>query len=337
MIRLVQIGNGKQRRVALVQEPELRCLEGIESVFALARECARDRASLSKRATERATAEVLAYDSVYGQSSEWRLLAPIDIADAPERLLISGTGLTHLGSAKDRQAMHEQRATADKPLTDSMRIFQSGIEGGRPKEGEIGAPPEWFYKGNGSMLRAPFASLTVPAYAEDGGEEAEVAGVYLIDSQGVPCRIGMCAGNEFSDHVFERGNFLNLAGSKLRQCSIGPELVVSGDFGAIKGEVSIERNGNRVWHKSIETGEESMSHSLANLEHHHFKYEAHRRPGDLHVHFFGAHSLSFGEGLKLENGDVMQVQFDGFGRPLRNVLQIECKQKDKLVRVRPLN
>jgi hypothetical protein len=337
LIRLVQIINGKQRRVALVREPELRCLEEVESVFALAWECARDNASLNKRATERATGEVLSYDSVYGQSSEWRLLTPIDIADAPERLLVSGTGLTHLGSAKDRQAMHEQRAMADKPLTDSMRMFQSGIEGGRPKEGEIGVPPEWFYKGNGSMLRAPFTALTVPSYAEDGGEEAEVAGIYLIDSQGAPCRIGMCAGNEFSDHAFERSNYLNLAGSKLRPCSIGPELVVGGDFGVIKGEVSIERNGNRVWHKQIETGEENMSHSLANLEHHHFKYEAHRRPGHVHVHFFGAHSLSFGEGVKLESGDVMQVRFDGFGRPLRNLLQVESKQESKLVRVRSLN
>lgn len=333
----MQIINGKQRRVALVREPELRCLEGVESVFALAWECARDNASLNKRATERATGEVLSYDSVYGQSSEWRLLTPIDIADAPERLLISGTGLTHLGSAKNRQAMHEQRAMADKPMTDSMRMFQSGIEGGRPKEGEIGVPPEWFYKGNGSMLRAPFASLTVPSYAEDGGEEAEVAGIYLIDSRGAPCRIGMCAGNEFSDHAFERSNYLNLAGSKLRTCSIGPELVVGADFGVIKGEVGIERNGKQVWHKQIETGEENMSHSLANLEHHHFKYEGHRRPGHVHVHFFGAHSLSFGEGVKLENGDVMQVRFDGFGRPLRNLLQVESKQENKLVRVRSLN
>jgi hypothetical protein len=337
LIRLVQISNGEKRRVALVREPELRCLDGIESVFALAWECARDGASLSRRSAERATGEALSYDSVYAQRSEWRLLAPIDLADAPERLLISGTGLTHLGSAKDRQAMHEQRATADKPLTDSMRMFQSGIEGGRPKDGEIGVAPEWFYKGNGSMLHAPFAALTVPAYAEDGGEEAEIAGIYLIDSQGVPWRVGMCAANEFSDHEFERSNYLNLAGSKLRQCSIGPELVVGGDFGAIRGEVCIERDGNRVWHKAIETGEENMSHSLANLEHHHFKYEAHRRAGHVHVHFFGAHSLSFGEGIRLESGDVMQVRFDGFGRPLRNVLQVESEQNNRLVRVRSLD
>jgi hypothetical protein len=65
-----------------------------------------------------------------------------------------------------------------------------------------------------------------------------------------------------------------------------------------------------------------MCHSLQNLEHHHFKYESHRRPGDVHVHFFGAHSLSFGEGITLEDGHVMVISFEGFGRPLRNVVKV---------------
>ena len=65
-------------------------------------------------------------------------------------------------------------------VTDSMRMFQWGVEGGRPAPGEIGIAPEWFYKGTGAILRGPFEPLTVPAYAEDGGEEAELAGIYII-------------------------------------------------------------------------------------------------------------------------------------------------------------
>jgi len=221
-------------------------------------------------------------------------------------------------------------------MTDSMRMFELGITGGRPKDGKIGVPPEWFYKGHGDILQAPFAPLTVPAHAEDGGEEAEIAGVYLIASDGNPCRLGMCVGNEFSDHRFERRNYLNLAGSKLRQCSIGPELVVSSKFLSVKGEVSIERGGSPIWQKAIETGEENMAHSLANLEHHHFKFDGHRLPGVVHVHFFGAHSLSFGEGIELADGDWMQVQFKGYGRPLRNPVHVQDKELNKLVRVQPL-
>jgi hypothetical protein len=40
----------------------------------------------------------------------------------------------------------------------------------------------------------------------------------------------------------------------------------------------------------------------------------------LHIHFMGADCLSFGEGVRLEDGDVTEIQFEGFGRPLRNVV-----------------
>jgi hypothetical protein len=337
MVRLLQIGNGSVRRVALVDEPHLKCLAGVASVFELASICIRENVSLSRRTREYATDELLLYDEVYSGRSEWRILPPIDVPGAPERLLVSGTGLTHLGSAKDRQAMHVQTAAdASKPMTDSMRMFESGIAGGRPAEGAIGAAPEWFYKGNGFILQPPFAPLTVPAHAEDGGEEAEIAGIYLVSDSGVPHRIGMCAGNEFSDHMFERRNYLNLAASKLRQCSIGPELVVDADFRAVTGEVSIERDGIPIWRKAIETGEENMAHSLTNIEHHHFKFESHRNPGQVHVHFFGAHSLSFGDGIVLRDDDWMQVRWESYGRALRNRIRIEHKQWDRLIRVSSL-
>ena len=75
--------------------------------------------------------------------------------------------------------------------------------------------------------------------------------------------------------------------------------------------------------RAVASGEAEMSHSLRNIEHHHFKFDGHRRPGDAHVHFFGAHSLSFGAGVTLLDGDVMSVRFDGFGRALRNVVRRE--------------
>ena len=205
MIHLVQISNGSSRRVAMVEEPHLHCLTGVQSVYELAQRCLSLGRQLSEQATALANGELLDYDAIYSGASEWHLLAPIDVPGASSRLMIAGTGLTHLGSAKERQAMHLAHASkAAETLTDSMRMFQWGIEGGRPAEGEIGIAPEWFYKGNGSMLRAPFAPLTIPAYAEDGGEEAELAGIYLIGDDGTPYRIGMAAGNEFSDHQFEK-------------------------------------------------------------------------------------------------------------------------------------
>jgi hypothetical protein len=228
--------------------------------------------------------------------------------------------------------MHAPSAEEFESLTDSMKMFRWGLEGGRPEAGSIGTPPEWFYKGTGSVLRAHGEALTVPSYAEDGGEEAEIAGIYVIDPQSRPRRIGMAIGNEFSDHCFEKRNYLNLASSKLRTCSIGPELVIDPVFDSVGGEVMIERASRALWRKQIRTGEAEMCHSLQNIEHHHFKYEAHRQPGDIHVHFFGADCLSFGEGIRLADGDIMQIAFDGFGRPLRNTVRIHGEEP-KLISV----
>ena len=63
-----------------------------------------------------------------------------------------------------------------------------------------------------------------------------------------------------------------------------------------------------------------MSHSIANLEHHHFKYELFRRPGDVHVHFFGTATLSFADGVATREGDVFEVSAAPFAIPLRNPL-----------------
>jgi hypothetical protein len=320
MIHFVQIQNGAQRRVAMVREPQLAMLN-FESVYALVWAAIKNGERIDRLVERSLVGESLDYDVIYKGESDWRLLPPLDHPDDSARCLVSGTGLTHLGSAKSRDAMHERLSAKEEDLTDSMKMFRWGVEKGRPPKGSVGIAPEWFYKGTGSILRGHNQPLEVPAYAEDGGEEAEIVGLYVIDPKGQPVRVGMTQGNEFSDHIFERRNYLNLAGSKLRTCSIGPEVVIAPDFASIKGVVSIERGGREIWSKSITTGELEMCHSLANIEHHHFKFESHRRPGDVHVHYYGACALSFADNLQLQADDIMQVHFEGFGRPLRNPLR----------------
>jgi hypothetical protein len=319
-VHLVQIANAGQRRVALVREPDLVLLREVDTVLALARRALADERTLSAIIDELLSEDALSYDEVYEGRSPWKLLAPIDFPGNPQRVSISGTGLTHLGSARDRQAMHAPTVEEELKMTDSMRMFEWGRQGGRPPEGKVGVAPEWFYKGDGSMVRGPFAALEIPGHAEDGGEEGEVAAIYIVADDGTPWRIGMTTGNEFSDHAYERRNYLNLAASKLRTCSIGPELVVGAGFADVSGRVRIYRGDTVLWDKEIRTGEQNMCHSLENLEHHHFKFAAHRQPGIVHIHFMGADCLSFGEGVRLEAGDISEIQFEGFGRALRNVI-----------------
>jgi hypothetical protein len=332
MTRLIQIRRGTVRRVALVEEPNVRLLDACSSIYELARVAIRESKKLSEVAGQRASQETLDYDAIYGGGSDWRLLPPIDHPEESACCLISGTGLTHIGSARDRQSMH---AVTTEELTDSMRMFRWGVEGGRPSAGKIGIAPEWFHKGTGGALRAHGEPLDIPCYAEDGGEEAEIAGIYIVDRDGRPCRIGMAAGNEFSDHQFEKKNYLNLAGSKLRTCALGPELLVEPEFDSVPVVSTIERDGKVLWTKTFRSGESEMCHSLQNIEHHHFKFEAHRRPGDVHVHFFGTDGLSFTDQIRLQDGDVMQVAAGGFGRPLRNFVRVS-RSTPALVNVIPL-
>jgi hypothetical protein len=313
-----------------VEGDRLRLLQGHDSVYSLANAALEQRKPLSDAARASASSETVDYDAVYRLESDWRLLPPFTHPE-PARCLVTGTGLTHKASADNRQAMHHNPAE----LSDSMRMYLSGLEGGRPAPGTIGVAPEWFYKGCGTILRAHGEPLVVPPFAGDGGEEPEVAGLYLIDGEGHPRRVGMAMANEFSDHVIEKQSYLYLAHSKLRDCSMGPELVVDPDFSAAPGTVSIERAGGVLWSKAIATGEANMSHTVANLEHHHFKYAVHRRPGDAHIHFFGADAFSFGAGVQLQDGDVMVVAFEGFGRPLRNPLRVD-KTAEAFVPVTPV-
>jgi len=319
MLRLIQIAHPTHgRRIALVADDAVSILGGHSTVYEAALAALHERRPLAALLLSLPVESVELYDDLYQGRTPWQILLPFDHPTEPARCLVSGTGLTHLASAETRQKMH----AAVEQETDSMRMYRWGVEGGRPPAGQIGAAPEWFYKGSGLILRAHGEPLEVPPYAEDGGEEPEIAGVYLIDDTGAPRRVGMAMGNEFSDHKTERRNYLYLAPSKLRQCSFGPELIIDPDFTFVPGAVSIERAGEIIWSKEIGSGEKRMAHTLANIEHHHFKYAQHRRAGDVHVHFFGADAFSFGAGIELQDGDTMVVAFQGFGRPLRNPIRI---------------
>ncbi len=302
--------NGVRGVAALDAQGQAWLVEDAPSTLALAAEALATGTPLAELVTERCRERL--------DLAEVTLLVPIDHPD-PAHLLVSGTGLTHLGSAEGRDKMHKA-AAAGENLTDSMRMFLMGLDGGKPAPGEAGVAPEWFYKGDGAILVGPDQPLTMPHFAGDGGEEPEIAGVYLIDPQGRPARIGFVLGNEFSDHVSERVNYLWLAGSKLRQAAIGPELLLGELPADVHGVSRIRRGDAVLWEKPFLSGEANMSHTVANLEHHHFKNEAFRRPGDLHVHFFGTATLSFSDGVETREGDLFEIMADAFALPLRNPL-----------------
>jgi hypothetical protein len=332
-MRLVQYTSpDDQRHVGWVRDDgtSLQVLANTDSVRDLALQAGRQGVRLEDLVRQCAGDATADYEQIV---AEKRLLPPLDHPD-PAHCHVSGTGLTHLGSAKARDNMHAHTAV-DAPQTDSMRLFAWGVEGGKPPAGEISVQPEWFYKGNGHWVVPPERPLPMPWFAQDGGEEAELVGLYVISVDRKVLRVGFAIGNEFSDHVMERQNYLYLAHSKLRPCSFGPELLVGELPADIRGQVKIVREGQAVWSETFLTGEDNMSYGIANLEHHHFKYDSFRRPGDVHCHFFGTATLSFSANVTAEPGDVFEISASPFGRPLRNPLQ-RARGKNEPVDVVPL-
>ncbi len=300
------------RRIGISREAEIvDMLAGTHTVYAMVQQAIQQKAPLTTLLAQHVIERRVAYAVLI---EEGRLLSPLDRPD-PAHMLVTGTGLTHLGSADARDRMHKAQPQA---LTDSMKMFQIGLEGGKPAPGEVGAQPEWFYKGDGRWVIPPYGTLVSPVFALDGGEEPEIVGLYVIGPDGAPYRVGFALGNEFSDHVLERQNYLYLAHSKLRPCSFGLELLLGELPKDIRGVSRILREGWVLWEKPFLSGEDNMSHTIANLEHHHFKYSQFRQPGDVHVHFFGTATLSFADGIQLTDGDVVEISAPDFGHPLQN-------------------
>ena len=325
-MRLAQILDDSGKRALVVTaRDESRLVKGARTTLDLAAQAIEAGLPLRKLIADRGVGKPV---DLAAALKEKRVLNPVDHKD-PAHVYVTGTGLTHLGSAEGRDKMHRNLADAET-LTDSMKMFKMGLEGGKPAAKAVGVQPEWFYKGDGSTLVAPGGDLVSPSFALDGGEEPEIVGVYVIDPEGAPVRIGFALGNEFSDHVTERQNYLFLAHSKLRASSFGPELLIGDLPPDIQGASRIRRGKEVLWEKPFVSGEQNMSHSIANLEAHHFKYELFRRPGDVHVHFFGTATLSFSDGIKTEKGDVFEIEAEPFGLPLRNRLALGKAAKVKV-------
>ena len=331
-MRLIQYFQDGHRHVGVVQPDgnHAREIGKVSSVFEIANLAVARKIGIEALVNELVTDRVVDYD---GLLAKHQVMAPIEHPE-PARFFITGTGLTHIGSASARNKMHIATHGDGAPESDSMKIFRMGLDGGKPDQGKIGIQPEWFYKGVGTCVLAPEEPIPLPAYALAGAEEAEIVGLYLVGPDGQPYRIGYALGNEFSDHITEAQNYLYTQHSKLRACSIGPEILIGELPQDVRGKSRIRRGNQILWEEEFLSGEKNMSHSIANLEHYHFRYPMFRRPGDLHAYFFGAAVMSYASGIKTQPGDVFEIEAEVFGKTLRN--QMVAVPDEGLVTVKVL-
>jgi len=290
LTRLVQIIHPDYgRRVALVHGDELHLLSTYRTAYHFATAAIETGQKLRDLLSTDLSGIILDYREVYALRSAWRFLPSFDHPEHTACCLVSGCANAH------------------------------GIV-----NGSVPAAPPWFTKGNGMHLRAHGEPLTIPAFALGGVEEAELAAVYLIGPDGVPRRVGLTPGNEFADPIMAAQDGRLLSRAKLRNCAIGPELALDAEFQDVAGSVAVERNAMPIWSKEIRTGEKHTAFRLEQIEQHHFEFEPHRIPGDVHVHFLGGSVSSYGDGVVLDQGDEVVIQWEGFGRPLRNRIEREA-------------
>jgi len=298
LTRLVQIIHAEYgRRVALVNGDELHLLSTYRTTYAFATAAIETGQKLRDLLSTDLSGIALDYREVYALRSGWRFLPSFDHPEHTARCQVSGCANAHSAVSTAPPAV----SSPDAPPI---------------------APP-WFTKGNGMHLRAHGEPLTIPAFAQGGAEEAELAAVYLIGADGVPRRVGLTTGNEFADPMMAAQDPRLLSRAKLRNCAIGPELALDAEFQDVAGSVAIQRGGTPIWSKEIRTGEKHTAFRLEQIEQRHFEFEPHRIPGDVHVHFLGGSVSSYGDGVVLNEGDEVAIQWEGFGLPLRNPIQRE--------------
>ncbi len=295
---------------AFEEDGEVRMVDAPEGLLSLFSAAAAGDGPVQALIRQRLAGPPLALERL---ATDGLLRHPVSHPD-PAHCLVTGTGLTHLSSALARDRMN-----AAKGRSDSLAMYRAGLEGGKPADNQTGIQPEWFFKGLGHCLAETGTSVAIPPYAASFGEEPEIAGVYLVDDAGQPHRLGFLLVNDFSDHRLEASNYLYVAPSKLHACGVGPALLLGALPTTVEGETCILRAGRPYWRATFQTGEAHMSHSIANLEHHHFKHRTLLHPGDLHIHMFGCPRFSYDEGIVLEEGDVVEVRVDAFGPiPMRH-------------------
>ncbi len=314
-MRLSQVldNHGKKFVCATDDDGISRKLADTPGIRALALQAIEAHCSLPTLINDRMTDEII---NLAAALEDGRILCPIDHPD-PAHLIVGGSGLSH----KAWVDLEPDRGEDENAWPDHYKTLMLGLHGGKPAKGEWGAQPEWFLKGNGDVLVPPGGAVEHPFFGDGPGEEAELAGIYIIGPDKTPFCIGYTLGNEFSDEQMFFKNVYHLAQSKKRHVSLGPEVLVGNLPDDIPARITLLRGDDVQWQANFRTGEANMLHSIGNIEAHYFKYSQWYIPGDVHVLYYGNAVMSTAQGEVIKDGDVFRLDCSTFGLPLINTVR----------------
>ena len=311
MIHLVQISNGKSRRVAHRRgaAPSLPRRRSRASTNWRSTACASQARPLTEQPLALAHGETLDYDEVYSGTSAWHLLAPDRRARRSPRACSSPARASPIWAARRSARPCTSPTAAKAPSRNRQHAHVPvGRRGRTPRRRRDRHRARVVLQGQRRRsCAAPSSHSTIPALR--GRRRRRGRGRRHLPHRrrrhAVPHRHGdgqRVLRPQIREAQLPQPRRLEAAHLQHRPGARRRRAVSVRPGRSQRSSAAPVRSGQ----KTIETGEANMCHSLANMEHHHFKFEAHRQPGDVHVHFYGAHSLSFGEGIELEDGDWMR-------------------------------
>ncbi|HKD23881.1 MAG TPA: hypothetical protein VKB71_17815, partial [Rhizomicrobium sp.] len=124
-LRLIQMQDDSGARMVVASSRDgARRVKGVATTYGLAKAAIAANMTLAEAVEAAGRGETVDVESALAAG---RVLAPIDHADSAH-VFLTGTGLTHLGSADARDRMHAKAHSDD--ATDSMKMFRMGLEGG---------------------------------------------------------------------------------------------------------------------------------------------------------------------------------------------------------------
>ena len=194
------------------------------------------------------------------------------------------------------------------------RCWVTGSEGATAPTADPAAA-SWFFRGSGSTLVAAGQPLPVPGFAPSGLPVPQLAGLYVIADDGVPCQVGWSLAHPIVDRALASGGGAGHA--RLRATAIGPEILLGELPKVVPATTRILRGSKVVAEQSFDLGSGAMARGFADLARDHFRYGMHRRPGDVHVHCFGSGAAITSIDAATPD-QVFELACPPLGRPLRN-------------------
>ncbi|MEE6666161.1 hypothetical protein PS423_01955 [Pediococcus acidilactici] len=162
---------------------------------------------------------------------------------------------------------------------------------------------DWYYKGNGNVLRKDGDYLVLPLYGLWGGLETEILMVHLINENLEPVYLGYTLAIDFTNTGLRRRNKSLKNLSHISQTMVANEIATSSFPEYDIAHTNITRGGKVIWNSDASAGKRNMWMNPKKLINFLFRNKEILLPGMIFYTLTGATMSSDKAGIHLKKGD----------------------------------